>query len=108
MLTHDQYLGLSQCYLLRKPKNGMEETQTDLGLNLDRASYKLGMLLSSLSPNYKMGRTTPNLEGPGKENSVSPVPGTGDGRVQGGPGDDRSQLCQRHLASRPPPGPELP
>lgn len=68
MLTQDQYLGLSQRYLLRKPNDRMEETQTDLGLNPDPASYKLGMLLSSLSPIYKMGRTPPNLEGPGKGN----------------------------------------
>ena len=57
MLTQDQYLGLSQCYLLRKPNDEMEETQTDLALNLGPVSYKLGMLLSPLSPVYKMRRT---------------------------------------------------
>lgn len=65
---HDQHLGLSQCYLLRKPNDRMEETHTDPRLNPNAASYRLGMLLSSLSSIYKMGRTTPNLEGPGKEN----------------------------------------
>lgn len=80
-----------------------KETQTDLSLNPGPASYQLGTLLSILSPVYKMGITRPNLEGSGQENSVSPVPGTGDSRIH-----DCSQLCQKHLASRLPHGPQLP
>lgn len=43
-------------------------TQTDLSLNPGPASYKLGTLLSSSSPVYKMGTARPNLEGSGQEN----------------------------------------
>lgn len=45
-----------------------KESQADLSLHPGLASYKLGMLLSSLSPTYKMGITTPKLEGSGEEN----------------------------------------